>query len=106
MDKQLYGSSFSSKKSLLKWLGRQRLDFYLPEYNIAIEYQGEQHFKPVKYFGGEKRYLDRLERDNRKKILCEENNVKIIYFSYWEKASSNTIKNENDLIKIIKNENI
>ena len=28
-----------------KWLGKQSLDFYLPEYNVAIECQGEQHFK-------------------------------------------------------------
>ena len=27
-----------------KWLGRQSLDFYLPEYNLAIECQGKQHF--------------------------------------------------------------
>ena len=28
-----------------KWLSKQSLDFYLPEYNIAIECQGMQHFK-------------------------------------------------------------
>lgn len=28
-------------------------DFYLPEYNICIEYDGEQHFRPVDFFGGQ-----------------------------------------------------
>ena len=32
------------------WLGRQSLDFYLPEYNIGIECQGIQHFKPIDFF--------------------------------------------------------
>ena len=32
------------------------LDFYLPKYNMAIECQGEQHYKPIEYFGGEKEY--------------------------------------------------
>ena len=34
------------------WLKKEKnlyLDFYLPDYNIAIECQGEQHFKPVKF---------------------------------------------------------
>ena len=32
------------------WLGRQSLDFYLPDYNIAIECQGSQHFEPNEFF--------------------------------------------------------
>ena len=31
-----------------KWLGKQSIDFFLPQYNIAIECQGKQHFG----FGG------------------------------------------------------
>lgn len=29
------------------WLKKQNLDFYLPDYNIAIECQGIQHFEPL-----------------------------------------------------------
>ena len=32
-----------------KWLKKQRLDFYLPKYNVAIECQGEQHYFPVSF---------------------------------------------------------
>ena len=31
-------------------------DFYLPKYNLLIEYQGEQHDHPVEYFGGEEKF--------------------------------------------------
>ena len=38
-----------------KWLGKQRLDIYIPTFKVAIEYQGKQHYEPVEYFGGEKK---------------------------------------------------
>ena len=62
------------------WLGRQSLDFYLPDYNVGIECQGEQHFFPVDYFGGEKTFKKISERDKRKKALCEKYGVKLLYF--------------------------
>lgn len=64
-----------------EWLGKQSLDFYLPEYNIAIECQGEQHFYLVNYFGGEKKYIKQKENDTLKYILCKENNLNIIYYT-------------------------
>lgn len=90
------------REKMFSWLKMQRLDFYLPEYNVAIEYQGEQHFKPVKYFGGEKRFIDRKERDNRKKELCEQNGVEILYVSFYKRSPDNIIKTEEELISKIK----
>ena len=63
-----------------KWLGMQSLDFYLPDYNVSIECQGRQHFFPVEHFGGDKGLKNTLERDKRKKKLCEENGIKLLYF--------------------------
>ena len=60
------------------WLGKQSLDFYLPEYNIAIECQGKQHFG----FGGWSEnfnFKQQFKLDKIKKELCELNNLKIIY---------------------------
>ena len=87
------------------WLGLQSLDFYLPEYRIGIECQGIQHYKPIsfgskKYNGDEMLKLNK-ERDIKKKMLCNENNVRIIYFS-TEVCAFGTIKNENDLLKEIR----
>ena len=74
-----HGITYDHQKRF-DWLGRQSLDFYLPEYNVGIECQGGQHFFPVKYFGGEDGFKQTLERDKRKKKLCEENGVKLLYF--------------------------
>ena len=50
-------------------------------YNIAVECQGEQHFKSIDYFGGLNEYKQTVDRDNLKKKLCEENGVRLLYFS-------------------------
>ncbi len=57
------------------------LDFFLPEYGIAIECQGGQHFFPSELFGGEEEYKITIERDKAKKKLCDDHNIKILYFS-------------------------
>lgn len=61
------------------WLGNKSLDFYIPRYNLAIECQGEQHFAPLKYFGGIAKFEKRLQYDIDKNIKCKENGVKILY---------------------------
>jgi len=59
----------------------KRFDFYLPKYNVAIECQGLQHFKPIKWFGGEEHFTKQKHNDELKRKLCEEHNVKLIYYS-------------------------
>mgnify|MGYP000623586680 CR=1 FL=1 len=63
------------------WLGKQSLDFYLPDYNVGIECQGGQHFFPVEHFGGDKGFKKTLKRDKRKKALCEKHDIKLLYYS-------------------------
>ena len=63
------------------WLGLLSLDFYLPEYNVAIECQGLQHFEPIKFFGGEDTFERILEHDKIKKERCEKQGVKLLYYS-------------------------
>ena len=70
------------------WLGRQSLDFYLPQYNIAIECQGKQHFEACDFFGGEIEFRKLQNRDIVKKHLCDENNVRLLYFSNLKKIKS------------------
>ena len=86
----------------LKYIGNLKLDFYLPEYNVAIECQGMQHFKPIELFGGKKTFEITQKRDNIKKELCEKNGVKILYFSTAkDKLPNYVIKNKNRLINEI-----
>ena len=60
------------------WLGQQRLDIYLPELALAIEHQGEQHYRPIEIFGGEQAFTMTQERDKRKRTRCQENGVAIV----------------------------
>ena len=71
----------AGKKDGFDWLGLQSLDFYLPDYNIAIECQGVQHFKPVNHFGGIKNYEETVLKDKEKYKKCYENNIKLMYFT-------------------------
>ena len=84
-----------------KWLGKQHLDFYLPEYNVAIECQGIQHYKPIKYFGGEKKYKMVKKLDEIKKGKVLNNNIKLIYINY-----NFTDKKIIEIIRQIKDSNI
>ena len=67
-----YGKSF-------EWLGRQHLDFYLPEYNIAIECQGKQHF--IGWGGKEEQLKEQVASDEKKFDLCKSHNIKILYYT-------------------------
>ena len=53
----------------------------MPKYNVAIECQGLQHFKPVEWFGGEKNFRTQKHNDELKRKLCEEHNIKLLYYS-------------------------
>ena len=86
------------------------LDFYLPDYNIAIECQGIQHFEPIQYHNKNnnditKNFKDILERDEIKYNLCNEHNIKIFYFSTLNREYKYKLYNKiNELINdIIKN---
>ena len=86
------------------WLGKMSLDFYLPNYGIAIECQGKQHFESVDYFGGNESLENTKERDLRKKQLCEKHNIKILYYAnYIYPFPYNVFNDKNTLISEIKN---
>lgn len=59
-------------------------DFYLPDYNCCIEYDGEQHFEIIKYFGGYNKFIDTKIRDTIKNIYCRDNNIDLLRIPYWE----------------------
>ena len=57
------------------------LDFFLPDYNIAIECQGRQHFEPIDFFGGKESYDRQYKNDMEKYELCRNNGIEIKYYS-------------------------
>lgn len=64
------------------FLGRQSIDIYVPEVNLAVEYQGQQHFGPVELFGGEEGFENVQLRDERKRLLLKSNNVRLLEWRY------------------------
>ena len=77
---QSYNINYISQKYFedLKRVRVLYFDFYLPDLNICIEYDGIQHFKPIECFGGENKFkLDQL-RDKIKNDYCNENNIKLL----------------------------
>ena len=65
------------------WLINEKkmaLDFYLPEYNLAIECQGDQHiYKRDTYYNIEGRFEKRIILDKLKNRLCKKYGIPIIY---------------------------
>jgi|GEM_PF-1136487 len=61
-----------------KWLGLQRFDVYFPNENIAIEYQGAQHYEAIDYFGGEEGLKQTVDNDRIKMEKCIKNDCILI----------------------------
>lgn len=66
------------------YFGNISVDIYIPSRNIAFEYQGEEHYRPVKQFGGFKEFKERQIRDSIKKDFLKSKNIKLIEWKYDE----------------------
>ena len=74
-------------------------DFYLSDYNMCIEYDGEHHYKPTRFGGMSKeKAKDRFEfqqqKDKIKNRYCQENKIKLLRIPYWEFDNIEEILNE------------
>ncbi len=65
-----------------KYILKLPFDFYLPDHNVCIEFNGEQHYKPVKFFGGVKNFELTLKRDKIKENYCIKNSIKLIVIPF------------------------
>lgn len=61
---------------------RFRYDFYLPDFNIYIEYHGQQHYRPIDLFGGEKTFKAQQLRDEIKRKLVKGSGGKLLTLNY------------------------
>lgn len=79
---------FESHKSYDKLLGvggrKLSYDFYLPQYNLLIEYQGEQHEHAVDLFGGEDQFRVQQEHDRRKRDYAIEHHIDLLEIWYYD----------------------
>ncbi len=90
--------------------GQKSIDFLLSEFNVVIECQGIQHFKPIKYWRDKEWFKTQLKNDMMKKLLVETNeNIKMFYFvdehvkltSILNQDIYNNIYNKNNTFKSI-----
>ena len=72
--------------------GQLSYDVFVFGKNIALEYQGKQHFEPVDIFGGKEAFEKQKERDFIKKKISEQCDVHLIYVNYWENITKDLIK--------------
>lgn len=96
-----------------EWENPLRFDFYLPDFNIAIEFDGEQHYFPVNFDNYhkerfQKEFEDLQIRDKAKNRYCLKNNITLIRIPYWERDNIESILDEyfnnNDLTYVIQQE--
>jgi hypothetical protein len=76
------------------WLKPQHLDIYVHSKKLAFEYQGQQHFEPIDFFGGLKSFEETVRRDKRKRLKCKRNDVLLIYWKYDEAINNEVLKNK------------
>lgn len=102
-------SASKGEKRIEKWLKKNRInyipeakffnckfknclpfDFYLPDFQRCIEFQGGQHFKPIQFGGNvtvevaEDTYRQQKIRDKIKEDYCKSNGISLIKIPYWE----------------------
>ena len=63
-------------------------DFYLPDYNAVIEYNGLQHYTARDYFGGEKALAYTQRHDKMKEEYCKNNNIRFLCIPYFKNVDT------------------
>lgn len=75
-----------------KFLEGLELDIFISDVNIGIEYQGAQHYEPIKHWGGDKGLVDLQSRDEQKKVFCKKNNISLFYFDYEDGLNEEIVR--------------
>lgn len=68
-----------------------RFDFWLYEYGICLEFDGQQHYQSVSLWDENCSLEDRQRHDAIKTKYCEENDIVLLRIPYWEKDNIESI---------------
>lgn len=84
---------YEKQKSFVdcKYKRNLKFDFYLPLFNLCIEFDGIQHFEPQDFFGGESTYNDLHLKDIIKNDYCVNNDIGILRISYMDYENIDSI---------------
>ena len=82
-----HGIKFKEQQTFEGCKYKQKLlfDFYIPEYNLCIEFQGEQHYRP---WYTEEDFETQQIRDNIKREFCKTHNINLLEIRYDEPLNS------------------
>ncbi len=78
------GIRFTREKQFsdLRHIGALRFDFFLDDLNVAVEYNGMQHYRSIGLFGGDEGFKSVRVRDGIKRAWCVQNDVRLIEIKY------------------------
>ncbi len=79
-------------------VSKLRYDFYIPELNTCIEYDGKQHFFAYNDFGGTSSFEDRVKKDKMKNDFCKKENINLIRITYKQFKDIENILISNKII--------
>lgn len=90
------GIFFEEQKRFIDCKDKNTLpfDFYLPDKNLLIEYDGEQHFHQEHCIGGNEAFKITQYHDEIKNEYCKEKNINLLRIPYWEYENIETILEE------------
>ena len=91
LDKNNIEYTCQKKITKIKPYNLLRFDFYLPFLNTLIEYQGQQHYYSVDYFGGNRVFVNQKRIDNDKAFIAKTNGYNFIIIPYWEFSNIDAI---------------
>jgi hypothetical protein len=89
---QLFPGEQVLRRHRPEWMEGLELDIYLPGRRLALEYQGQQHFHPIKAWGGEDALKQLQERDARKVQICRQADVHLIAVDFTEPLTEEHIR--------------
>lgn len=82
----IYKQEYSYNDCLSPKGNKMKFDFFLPDFNCLVEYDGEQHFLPMSFgsteITGEEKLKLNHEYDNIKNNYCLQNNITLIRIPY------------------------
>lgn len=88
-----YGLDYEVEKTFddLIYKKKLRFDFYLPDYNLCIEYQGKQHYREQEGFVEGQEFEDAIYRDKLKRGYCSSHNIDLLEIKYNENIKEKII---------------
>jgi hypothetical protein len=89
----------------LEFLKRQKVDFSIRDLRLAFEYDGQQHFNPVRFGGISQKeaislFKNMVRLDKQKNKLCQENNIRLVRIRYNEPLTIEYIKSKIEQMSI------